>query len=141
LINQISFLASQEKLFYEFKLLEIKGRTEIKVHRTFVHPLFFGDNTQDPGLFFSDDLEFMLEFINSKRITLFKWYPESNDWQVVRKLDNYDKEMNGSTMYPTSMTPDFKYFLDFDHKHHHFMIRDTITENIMYQVPEHLLSL
>jgi len=117
------------------------GRHEVKVQRTFIHPLFFGDNTQEPGLFFSDDLEYMLEFINDKRITLYKWGTQSNEWQIVRKLDNYEKEMNGSTSYPVPMTPDFKHFLDFDHKHHTFMIRDTITENIEYHVPQHLLAL
>jgi hypothetical protein len=51
-------VSTVDKKFYKFRLIEIKDNQEVKEHFSFVHPFY---EKQFHRLFFSDDLEYMLE--------------------------------------------------------------------------------
>jgi hypothetical protein len=38
------------------------------------------------------------------------------------------------------MSPDFTKYLDIDRKRYVFLIRDTMSENVIYEIPKHLMS-
>jgi hypothetical protein len=42
--------------------------------------------------------------------------------------------------HPFYMSPDFTKYLDIDRKKLVFIIRDTMTENILHEIPKHLMS-
>jgi len=119
------------------KIVEIVSAKEVKVHRTFRHPIYQG-NTKDPQLWFSNDLELMLEVLNPKRITLYQWNNE--EWQEIKKLTIFDIELNGSTVYPVAFSPDFKHYIDYDYTQQSFVLRDSFTENVVSVIPAHIMN-
>ena len=48
-----------QKKFHNFKMIEIINEYEVKEHFTFTHPFYGVGNYQ--RIYFSDDLEYMLE--------------------------------------------------------------------------------
>ena len=57
--NNASYVKTQNKTFYRFKMIELTESGDVVQHFTFVHPYFGDDKFQ--RLFFSDDLKHMLE--------------------------------------------------------------------------------
>ena len=53
-----SFVSTVDKKFYKFRLIEIEETQEVKENFSFVHPFY---EKQFHRLFFSDDLEHMIE--------------------------------------------------------------------------------
>jgi hypothetical protein len=59
-----------EKTFYEFRLIEIISESEVKEHLSYIFPYYGGDKYTQ-YMFFSDDMNFMLERLINARAFLY----------------------------------------------------------------------
>lgn len=81
--------------------------TEVKQHFTFVHP-YYGAGVYQ-RIYFSDDLNFMLERIINQRVFLYK--RENNHdgtvkWNLIRRLRQFPLDMSECTYYNYLFSPD-----------------------------------
>jgi hypothetical protein len=122
------------KKFYHFKVIEIVNEKEIKEHCSFIRPYYEGSLQ---FIFFSDNLEFMVEsFFNSRVYLLKRRDIKGNgatcEWDQVLKFPQFPTDAIEKSLYPFVLSPDFTQILDVDRKHKTFMIRDTVTHAIIY---------
>jgi len=111
-------------------------QVEIKIVRTFTHPLH-ADKTDQPDLFFSENLQFMLEVLDENRIRLYYW---EDEWVLVKRLQFFDRALQGSASTISHFSPDFTKFVCFDFKRGVLIIRDSVTEQIVYEVPKWIIK-
>lgn len=96
--NQIPFISSIEKEFYEFKLIEITSETSIKEHCTFVHPFYKG---QEQFLYFSDTTDLMIERLANQRVFLYRKTPLNTGnhvrFDMVHRFHDFPLDLLEST--------------------------------------------
>lgn len=114
---------------------------EVKEHLSFIHP-FYGGKLQN--IFFSQDLGYMFEHLVNERYLLYKRVDGAGNkvtWQQVHRFTNYPTDITRMARIPFIFSKDFSMYLDVDRKNKKFMIRDSFTQEIRYNIPEWLMDL
>lgn len=142
--NQISFVKKSPKKFYLFKVIEIVNEKEVKEHATFIKP-YYANSKQ--FVYFSQNMEYMIESFFNSRVYLFKKKDVRStdagvtcEWEQVLKFSQFPTDAIEKSLYPYIMSPDFTQHLDVDRKNKTFMIRDTLTHHVTYEIPKWIMS-
>lgn len=116
-----SYLSSQTKKFYRFRMIEILESKEVEEHFSFVHPYYGDDRFQ--RLFFSDDLRFMLER-QDQNVILYKRRNVSDTtlgsnapevaWEIVSRVKRFPHDLASCTFVNYLFSPDLQLYLDFN---------------------------
>jgi hypothetical protein len=97
-------------------------------------------------IYFSDNLEFMVESFFNSRVYLLKRKDIKTtngatcEWDQVLKFSQFPTDAIEKSFYPFVLSPDFTQILDVDRKNKTFMIRDTVTHAITYKIPDWIMS-
>ena len=118
--NYLSQQEVGEKVYHDFKILEIQDNKTITIHNTFVFKVF-NAGTDKGWLLLSDDYQRMLELLDDNRIYLHEWtrvpntykrddksFTTTGSWKLIRQLVEYDRSESKQIPYPIKMTPSFK---------------------------------
>jgi hypothetical protein len=84
---------------------------------------------------FSDNLRYMYQRLINARQFLYEKVELENgmvDWKMIHRFINGPNDLMFDFRTPFVFSPDFTMYLDVDRRTHHFIIRDTFTENIIY---------
>eukprot|EP00347_Sterkiella_histriomuscorum_P017370 403349643 len=139
--SQISYVKKAEKNFYEWKLIEIINEREVKEHFSYIHPFYEDRAVQN--IFFSQDTEYMYEHLVNQRYFLYKKVQGQNNrvtWQQVHRFTGFPTDLISQCTFPYLFSKDFSMYLDVDRKNRKYMIRDSFTQEVRYQIPEWLMS-
>lgn len=139
--NQETYVKGQPKEFREFKLIEIMSEVEVKEHFSFIHPQFL---SQHQGLYFSNNTNYMLEKLNHPRVFLFhKEIMHGTNkvrWNFVKRFNKYPQDLENETGFIRVLSPDFDQYIDINRGDHQFVIRNTLTEQILHVVSKDLMD-
>jgi hypothetical protein len=110
-----AFMNMVGKTYHRFKLLEIISPNEIKTHFSFIHPLY-DDGYQ--RIYFSENLEHMLERLMNQRCFLYKRdsIDENGEtkWKIIKRIKNFPKDISECTYNNFLFSPDLMFYLDYD---------------------------
>ena len=117
-------------------------------HLTFIHGVI-PDSIN--FLYFSENREYMLErlkydkhilYRRSLKPALLKGSPTNNTitWVRVHTFSRFPNDIIHLTQYPFVFSPNFTYYLDLDEDHTSFIIRSSIDEREVYDIPLELMN-
>lgn len=97
-------------------------------------------------LFFDSEMDYMLERLAHARVFLYKKVRgkdrSSNrvEWKLAHRFTQFPVDLADLTEYPYIFSPNFKKYIDVDRKAKLFMIRHSETQEVMCQIPSHILN-
>lgn len=138
--KQESFIKTTNKTFYEFKIIEIESEVSVIEHAHFIHPVY---NQDIQFIYFDQNLQFMLERLSNQRLFLYQRVNKNNgeiEWEFVKRFNNVPSDLLTQSQFPFVFSPDLMRYVDVDRSRRVFVIRDSKTEDIICDIPQHLLS-
>jgi hypothetical protein len=98
-------------------------------------------------LFFSEDMQLMLEQLSNARVFLYKrvhMRDRNNEsrvrWELVHRFTQFPTDLAEITQYPYIFSPDFTMYLDVDRKNKQFLIRDSRSQEVKVEIPDTIMS-
>lgn len=86
----------------------------------------------------------MLEKLQHPRIFLYQVdltnEGPSCKWRLIKRFTKFPHDLENNTGYLQVMSPCFEYYIDIDRALGNFVIRDTITSTLIYQIKEDLMD-
>lgn len=143
-----SYVSTMEKKFFRFRVIEILNTQEIFEHFSFIHPYYGDDKFQ--RLFFSDDLQYMLER-QEQNVLLYKRHnkprstPNLEDescevtWDLVRRVKRFPLDLSEVTFVNYLFSPNLMKYLDFNKNEKHFVIKNTLDQTEFCKIPNGLM--
>ena len=62
-------------------------------------------------------------------------------WQLVKKIENMDREIESSDLLTLNFySPDFSQFIEVDRREKQFVIKDTLTNQVIRIIPKELMT-
>lgn len=117
-------------------MIEILDSCEVLEHFNFIHPYYGDDKFQ--RLFFSDDLEYMLER-HEQNVILYKRsqrtksqlrydseQPPEVTWVIVSRIKRFPFDLAECTFVNYLFSPNLQYYLDYNKSQKIFVIKRTI---------------
>ncbi|CDW78106.1 wd-40 repeat protein [Stylonychia lemnae] len=140
--NNVSYVKIEEKKFLRYKVIEIINSQEIEEHFSFVHPNYGEGRYQ--RMFFSDDLQFMLERIQNQRVFFYKreetLIPGEIRWVLIRRLKQFPQDLSECTNANFLFSPNLQYYLDYDKDDNMFVIKTTFDQQNHRLIPQGLMN-
>ena len=83
----------------------------------------------------------MIERLKNYRVFLYKQDPNNSNfevsvkWKLQKKIENYPSELEIDPSLLTFYSPDFSLNIDIDFEKNQFYIKDTFTNQKLYEIP------
>jgi hypothetical protein len=61
-------------------------------------------------------------------------------WSLIRQLDNFPSEFLDVSMFPYFFSPDFMYYIDYEPSKKSFLIRHSMTQVDMHEIPQDVIK-
>jgi hypothetical protein len=92
-------------------------------------------------------MDMMLEILSNARVFLYKkqhkrdhQHPNRVTWQLEHRFSQFPDDLITVTQYPFLFSPDFSQYIDVDRKQKLFIIKDSMTQNRVTDIPDHIIN-
>lgn len=109
----------------KWKYIEIVNELEIKEIFHYVHPSY-----EFQYVYINSDSNLMIERLLFSKAYLYKKVSLDDKtirWQIIKKIENFDRELEGDLNDLSFYSPDFSQNLELDRRSKTFLVRDTFT--------------
>lgn len=140
-------MSTIEKKFFKFRYIEIIESQEVHEHFTFNHP-YYGDK-KFQRLFFSDDLNYMLERHEQNVILYEKVMPAKTlgdsdpphvTWRIVSRIKRFPFDLAECTFVNYLFSPNLLMYLDYNKSQKIFVIKNSIDGSLYREIPAGLMN-
>lgn len=157
-----SYVSTIEKQFLRFRMIEILADTqEVYEHFNFVHPYYGKDKFQ--RLFFSDDLNYMLER-QEQNVILYKKVVKGGNptrgydgntkdiaayemegspevtWSLVNRIKRFPFDLASCTFVNYLFSPNLQFYLDYNKQQKRFVIKRSADCTVFEEIPPGLMN-